>query len=225
MSEVDTGLPPLFDGLLATAYDEPAETSPREIEVPDDDEIPTRTRKPRSDKGKPRGPRGTTGPRGGRSTSDKKLAEDLLNPYAKVIKGIAFAAPTVAAVMSYKGESTMNAVVALATPKMKAALANVARIGPGADLIEFGAMVLVAAGMDFGRIKPGSIVAEATGVQDIWNMVHPDVPEQDQHFGRPPVDHEQAADNVHPFPGTAPMAEYPPVGASMFTSYPGAPAS
>jgi len=225
MSEVDTGLPPLFDGLLATATDEPADsTSPREIEVPDDDEIPTRTRKPRSDKGKPRGPRGTTTPRtGGRSTSDKKLAEDLLNPYAKVIKGIAFAAPTLAAVLTYKGEASMNALVALASPKMKAALSNVARIGPGADLIEVIAMGFVAGAMDFGRIQPGSMVAQATGVQEIWDLVHPPVPE-DQQFGRPNVDHEPVVDNVHPFPAPS-MPGYPGAGESMFVSYPGVPAS
>lgn len=225
MSEVDTGLPPIFGSLLAGATDEPL--APNEIEVPDDEDsedTPTRTRKPRSDRGKPRGPRGSTGPRS-RSTSDKKLADDLLNPWAKIIKGVAFGAPTLAAVMTQQGESTMNALVAVASPKMKAALSNVARIGPGADLIEAVAMMIVAAGMDFGAVPPGSMIAQATGVQTLYDLVHPPIP-KDQQSGRPDVDHEPRADNdnVHPFPGPQ-MPGYPGQGESMFVSYPGAPAS
>lgn len=224
MSEVDTGLPPLFDTLLSNATDEPLDAP--EIEQPDDTgDAPQRTRKPRSDKGKPRGPRGSATPRG-RSTSDKKLADDLLNPWSKAIKGIAFAAPTLAAVMTQQAESTMTALVSLASPKMKAALTKVARVGPGADLIEAGAMMVIAAGMDFGRIQPNSPVAVFSGVQNFYNLVHPPVPEE-QRFGRPepsfPAQDEPQPEpsNVHPFPGTG---DYP-MGGSMFTSYPGTPAS
>jgi hypothetical protein len=222
MSEVDTGLPPIFDTLLAGATDEPL--APHEIEALDDsdDDAPSRTRKPRSDKGKPRGPRGGSPTPRSRSTSDKKLADDLLNPWAKIIKGVAFAAPTMAAVMTQQGEQTMNALVAVASPKMKAALSSVARIGPGADLIEAIAMMLVAGGLDFGMVKPGSVIAEATGVQPLYDLVHPPK-DQDQHFSRPEVDHDPAADNVHPFPSS--MPDYPAAGGSMFMSYPGAPAS
>jgi hypothetical protein len=216
MSEVDTGLPPLFDSLLASATDEPIEVP--EFESPDDsDDSVSRTRKPRSDKGKTRGPRGgTTTATRGRSTSDKKLADDLLNPWGKGIKAVAFAAPTLAAVMTQQAETTMTAIVSLASPKMKAALTKVSRIGPGADLVEAIAMMIVAGAMDFGRIPPASPIAIVTGVQQFYDLVHP--PEQDPQFGRPSsVDHGPAADNVHPFPSTP---DYP-AGGSIFTSYPG----
>lgn len=224
MSEVDTGLsglPPLFDGLLANATDEPLDSP--DFDTPDDgDEPPVRTRKTRSDKGKPRGTRGPTGPRG-RSTSDKKLAEDLLNPWAKVIKGLSFAAPTMAAVMTAQGETTMNALVAIASPKMKAALAKAARVGPGADLLEAGAMMFVAGAMDFGMIKPNSPAAVFSGVQSFYDMVHPPVPEEHA-MGRPESATPPEANNVHQFPGN-PLADYPATGGSMFTSYPGAPSA
>lgn len=225
MSEVDTGLPPIFGSLLAGAVDEPRD--PDTIDVPDDvedsDDAPSRTRKPRSDKGKPRGPRGgSTTPRG-RSTSDKKLADDLLNPYAKIIKAVSFAAPTLAAVMTAQGEQTMNALVAVASPKMKAALSKAARIGPGADLFEAVSMMLIAGGMDFGVVKPNSPTAMLTGVQSFYDMVHPPVPDE-YAMGRPDsAPTEQAPNNVHAFPGN-PLGDYPTAGTSMFTSYPGAPA-
>lgn len=223
MSDVDTGLPPLFDSLLSNATDEPLDT-PDDVDTETGEtDPPTRTRKPRSDKGQARGPRGATGPRmGGRSTSDKKLAEGLLNPWAKAIKAVAYPMPTLAAVMTQQGESTMNALVSLASPKMKAALAKAARIGPGADLIESVAMMIIAAAMDIGKVPPNSPLAVLSGVQSFFDYTHPETSES-QTFAAP----QAVPDNVHPFPRNESVvpgmwADSPEMSnGSMFTPYPG----
>lgn len=174
---------PEFADLFEASTDEPVAQ-----------DAPVRTRRPRSDKGQPRGARGT----GGTSTRDKKLAADLLNPWAKGIKAVAYPLPTLAAVMTAQGETTMTALVAIASPKMKEALTKAAKVGPGADLLEAVAMMVIAALMDIGKVRPESPIAAFSGVQEFFDLTHTKT---------------EVPDNVSPFPG-------PP--QTGFAPYPGA---
>lgn len=189
MSDLDT-LPPLAD-----ASYEPAEATSPDVE-PD---APKRTRRPRSDKGVKRGPRGSTV----RSTKDKQLAEDLLGPWSMIVMALSIPMPTVAAVLSQRSEKSTAAIVALAPPKMKEALTKASKFAPAADLAQTIAMAFVAAMLDIGKLEPGSMVANMTGVQELFEMTHePVVPEQTA----------ETPNNVHPFPST-------PV--TTFSAYPG----
>jgi hypothetical protein len=174
----DTDVMPEFD--LGTVEFEP-------------DEAPKKTRRPRSDKGVPRGTRSTGGTS---SAKDKKLAEDLLDPWAKIIKGISFMMPTVAAVMAQRGEKTTTAIVSVASPKMKEALAKASKFGPATDLVETGLMIAIAAMMDAGRIPDGSPIAAFTGVQELFDLTHQNDNEQ------PTPDAFPAPPGYAPFPGS-----------------------
>jgi hypothetical protein len=134
------------------------------------DDAPKRTRKPRSDKGQPRGTRGARS--SGATAADRKLADDLLNPWGKAIKGVSFVMPTVGAVMAAKGELATAGIVAVSSPKMKAALAKAAKVGPGADLVEILVMMVVAGMVDMGQIAPDSFIPEAMGVKEYFDATH-----------------------------------------------------
>lgn len=110
-----------------------------------------RTRKPRSDKGQARATS---------STSTKKLANELLNPWAKLSKALALPFPTVAAVMATRGENTMDALVSIASghPRMLAALTKASKVGPAADLAETAMYIVVAAMLDLGKLNVESPV-------------------------------------------------------------------
>lgn len=131
----------------------------------------TRTRKPRSDAGKPRGTR---------STSNKKLADDLLIPYAAIFSSMMMVSPTGAAVFLSRGERTVNAIISLCSgsPKMMAALKKGAKFGPGADIAQTVVMGVCAMGIDAGRIPPGAPLAQVLGVTAIYRELHPEGPEQ-----------------------------------------------
>jgi hypothetical protein len=136
-----------------------------------------RPRKKRSDAGQPRGPRGSTGtrkPRTGMTAADKKLADELLNPLAKIITGLQFVAPTAAGVLSMRGEATTQGLVSLASPKMKEALAKVSKTGPGLDLAETVLLMVIAFAVDFGRVEPDSPIALLTGVRKVYEETHPE---------------------------------------------------
>lgn len=155
-----------------------------------DDEAPTRTRKPRSDKGKPRGPR-STGTSGRRSKSAivNQITEDLMVPYAGLAASLAFTAPTVSGVLLTRGEETVGAVVQLAAknPKMLAALQKASQVTPVVKLIETMLMVGVAGAMDFGRIPPENPLGMALGVSAIYAQTHDmsGVPQTDQYTAGP----------------------------------------
>lgn len=133
----------------------------------------TRQRRTRSDAGKPRGPRGS----GGSTTTtgsiskaaSNKLADELLDPWAKLAKGLAFTSPTTSAVLIARGEATTSALVRIAEkhPKMLKALQNVGQIGPGSDIAETLVMVAVALQIDSGRMPPTHPIAAAMGVSAI----------------------------------------------------------
>lgn len=136
-------------------------------------EAPTRTRKPRSDKGVPRGSRsGTTAPR--RSTGTAKLAQDLADPIAKLAMGIAFQSPTAAAVLITRGDETAKALVAIAEkhPRMLAALQRVSQVGPASDLVQTGVMLVIALQLDMGRLQPSHPLASLTGVTALFEQTH-----------------------------------------------------
>lgn len=138
-------------------------------DLPSPDDAPTRTRKPRADKGQPRGPRG-----GPRATTRSKLATDLLDPLAKFAQVFTFVAPTVSAVIISRGEKVTTALVEIAKdhPRMMAALQRASQIGPASDLIEFAAMIFIAGAMDFGRIPPEHPLGVITGVSHFYHMTH-----------------------------------------------------
>lgn len=160
-SVAETSVLPDLDALAASATFEDA--------VPPPDDAPTRTRKPRADKGQPRGPRG-----GPRASTRGKLATDLLDPLAKLAQGLAFVAPTVSAVIISRGEKVTTALVEIAKdhPKMMAALQRASQIGPASDLVEFGFMLFIAGAMDFGRIPPNHPLGMITGVTHLYHQTH-----------------------------------------------------
>lgn len=167
------------------------------IDQPTEDK-PVRTRKPRSDKGVPRGARG---PRGSRSTSDKKLAEDLLGPWAKSIKVVAVPFPTLAAVMAEQGEKATEGIVALATPKMKAALAKASKAAPVLDLAEIIGMMIVAVLLDIQKLNPDAPLVLFSGVRKHFDMTHE-------------MHQEIIPDNVSQFP-TSPVSGFAPFPGSV----------
>lgn len=174
MAESDTF--PDFD-LSGATFDDASEPAP------------ARTRKPRADKGVPRGPRGSGTTNRSSSTKDRKLAEDLLGPWALIVKGLAIPMPTLAGVLSERGEQTMNGVVALASPKMKEALTKAAKVGPGAEILETLAMAIIAAMVDLGKIDPDSFLVENTGVRKAFDATHK-------------LDTDAMASETNGFPGT-----------------------
>lgn len=153
---------------------------PATVIVDDDDsepsDAPTKTRKPRSDAGVKRGPRGG----GTVKVTNTKLATQLADPLAKVAMGIGFTMPTVAAVLVARGEATAQALVDVAAghPKMLKALGRVSKVGPGTELVQTGIMIVVAAQIDVGRIPPDHPLAIPTGVNDLWAKMHPQAAQQ-----------------------------------------------
>jgi hypothetical protein len=153
--------------------------APDDAEIPDDDAAPKRTRKPRSDKGQPRGTRGTGG-RPSRASASKKLADELLQPWAVIAAGCSMTAPTVAGVMMERGEKTVDSIVKIAEkhPRMMKALQKASEVGAFAELFQTGFQMAIAAGMDFGRIPTDSPLGMLSGVSEIYAMTHPPVPPQ-----------------------------------------------
>lgn len=137
---------------------------------------PNRTRKPRSDKGVPRGSRaaGTTTTRRS-ATSSARLAEQLSDPIAKLAMGLAFQSPTASAVMITRADETAKALVAIAEnhPRMLAALQKVSKVGPASDLLQTAAMLVIALQVDFGRLPPEHPLAAASGVTSLFAQTHP----------------------------------------------------
>lgn len=178
-----------LDAALDAAVVEP-DTDP-----PPDGDKP-RTRRPRSDKGQPRT----------RRTATKKLADELLNPWAKLATAMAFPVPTVTAVMIERGEKTTVAFTNIASryPKMLKALENVAQVGDAAEIGETALLMFVAMLMDVGRIPPEHPLGMVTGVTGLYQQVHPDMPQEDNGNG-----------NVHPFPFAPPPPGMPNMGARV----------
>lgn len=168
------------------------------VDQPTEDN-PVRTRKPRSDKGVPRG---TRGPRGSSNSSkDKKLADDLLGPWAKSIKVVAVPFPTLAAVMAESGEKATEGIVALASPKMKAALAKVSKASPALDLAEIIGMMIVAILLDIQKLNPDAPLVLFSGVRRHFDATHE-------------MHQEIVPDNVSQFP-TSPASGFAPFPGSV----------
>jgi hypothetical protein len=208
MSDTEVDEFPSLDSLMESVEFAGADTVAPDEEPAIDPVTGKKPRKKRSDAGQPRGPRGSTGPRkarGGMNAADKKLADELLNPWAKICTALAMFAPTVSGVMAQRGEATMQGVVSLASPKMKEALNKAAKTGPGLDLAETVLMIVIAAAVDFGKVEPDSPIAFLTGVRGIYDEVHPERREErapestPMEFGSfvPPPQ------GFAPFPGTA----------------------
>lgn len=174
-----------------------ADTEIETIDQPTEDK-PARTRKPRSDKGIPRGARGA---RSTGSSRDKKLAEDLLGPWAKSIKVVAVPFPTLAAVMAETGEKATEGIVSLATPKMKEALAKASKAAPILDLAEIIGMMIVAVLLDIQKLNPDAPLVLFSGVRKHFDATHE-------------MHQEVVQDNVSQFP-TSPVAGFTPFPGSV----------
>lgn len=118
-----------------------------------------RTRQPRDPSATPRT----------RTTSDAKLAQELLEPMAMLGQAVSFMSPTGGAVIIARGEVTTTALVKFAKghPRMLAALRNVSKVSPVAELIQTLAMVLIAVQVDLGTLESTAPMAQLTGVSAI----------------------------------------------------------
>jgi hypothetical protein len=116
-----------------------------------------------------RQPRDPNAPKVTRQSSDVKLAAELLEPLAMLGQAISFISPTGGAVIMARGEVTTAALVKFAKghPKMRAALANISKVSPAAELVQTVAMVLIAVQIDFGKLEPNAPFAVLTGVTSI----------------------------------------------------------
>lgn len=142
----------------------------------DEDEFPTLDEveevKParRTRQSKPRDP---NAPRATRTTSDAKLAAELMEPMAMLGQAVSFMSPTGGAVIIARGENTTTALVKFAKghPKMLAALRNVSKVSPAAELIQTLAMVIIAIQIDVQAIAPDTPIAQLTGVTSIHQQM------------------------------------------------------
>lgn len=147
------------------------------------EDAPSRTRKPRSDAGKQRKPRTPrTGP----------LIEKLLVPWATLTTLASGPLPMTASVMAMRGEPTMSALVQMAQghPKMLAALEKVGKVGPASELIQTGALLLLAVAVETGRLPVDHPVSERSGMADLYRSTHHNdagsVADAPSAFGPPP---------------------------------------
>lgn len=171
-------------------------------------------RKPRADKGVPRGPRSSTRtsggpgpgrPKGSRSsaTTDKAIAQGLVELFALLGTAAQFSMPTVGQVLIQRGEPTADALVRAAQgkPRMLAALRKMGSVGPASELLQTVAMVAVAVQLDTGRIPPNHPMAVVTGTGELWLNAHP---EPQQGPGEQYVAPGGGGFNVEPPPGFGP---------------------
>jgi hypothetical protein len=122
---------------------------------------PKRTRKPRDPNAAPRT----------RTTSDAKLAQELLEPMAMLGQAVSFMSPTAGAVVIARGEATTTALVKFAKghPKMLAALRSASKASPIAELAQTVAMIVIAFQLDLGAIQPTAPIAVLSGVSNIFS--------------------------------------------------------
>src|SRR6202012_2984767 len=144
---------------MSTALMEETDEFPDLDTIEPEEKPARRTRKPRD----PNAPART------RQSSDAKLAAELLEPMAMLGQAVSFITPTGGAVIIARGEVTTNALVKFAKghPKMRAALANITKVSPAAELMQTLAMVIIAAQIDFKNIEPTTPLAQLTGVAAI----------------------------------------------------------
>lgn len=146
------------------------------LEDVDEDEFPTlddvEEVKParRTRQSKPRDP---NAPRAARTSSDAKLASELMEPMAMLGQAVSFMSPTGGAVIIARGENTTTALVKFAKghPKMLAALRNVSKVSPAAELIQTLAMVIIAIQIDVGAAAPDTPIAQLSGVSAIHQQM------------------------------------------------------
>jgi hypothetical protein len=153
-----------------SALFEPLDPAP--VEAPDDDPPPRRRRgRPLGSRNKEAAPEAAPRPPRGRLAAGKEreLAAALADPMTKLGAAVAFALPTVGAVVVSRAETTSTALVRYAAdkPRMLAALARVSKVGPGTDIIETVAMCVIAAQLDVGRMSPDHPLGKLTGVSAI----------------------------------------------------------
>lgn len=147
-----------------------------ESELPPEESAPRRTRKPRADKGVPRGARTPGGTRRPRGTTQAKIAQDLLTPIASIAVALSMTHPTAGAVLLQRGENVANAFVEIASkhPKMLKALQAASDIGPMVTVIETGVAVATAFAVDSGNMAPDTPIAAMLGITELHAQVRGD---------------------------------------------------
>lgn len=121
-----------------------------------------------------RNPNGATSKR--RTVSDASLLEKLLLPWAGVTMAVSGALPLTGAVLEQRGEPTVKALIDLSKdhPKMRAALNKISKVGPASELVQTGALVLIAVAMETGRLPADNMVSRKMGMTDLFYQFHPD---------------------------------------------------
>jgi hypothetical protein len=125
-----------------------------------EEEKPKRTRKPRD----------PDAPRVVRKSTQQKLADELLEPWALFGKALGAISPTGGAIAVMSGEDVTRALVQVASkhPKMLAALRNISEVSPIAELAQFAAVLILAIGVDFGKVDPYAPLPRIVGITDVY---------------------------------------------------------
>lgn len=137
-------------------------------EFPDlDIETESSESKPKTRQRKPVDP---DAPKRPRTTANQKLATELLEPWALFGKSIAMISPTGGAITIHSGPEVTEALVKVAAkhPKMLAALKNVSQVSPMAELAQFAATLILAVGVDVGKVDPYSPLPRLMGITAIY---------------------------------------------------------
>jgi len=124
------------------------------------DDPPKRTRRKRADAGTPRT----------RTTSTSKLAKELAEPLVLIGTMLSMTAPLPGAVVATRADVTAAALVKMAEtrPGMMNALKRISQVGPAGELLTTLFMVLIAFQVQSERMRPDSMVAQASGITALW---------------------------------------------------------
>lgn len=131
-----------------------------EPETVEEESAPKRTRRKRADAGTPRT----------RSTSTTRLAKELAEPLVLIGTMLSMTAPLPGAVVATRADVTAAALVKMAEtrPGMMNALKRISQVGPAGELLTTLFMVLIAFQVQSERMRPDSMVAQASGVTALW---------------------------------------------------------
>jgi hypothetical protein len=125
-----------------------------------EDDAPKRTRRKRADAGTPRT----------RTTTSSKLAKELAEPLVLIGTMLSMSAPLPGAVIATRADVTAAALVKMAEtrPGMMNALKRISQVGPAGELLTTLFMVLIAFQVQSERMRPDSMVAQASGITPLW---------------------------------------------------------
>jgi hypothetical protein len=170
-----------------------------EPETVDETDAPKRTRRKRADAGTPRT----------RQTGGAKLAKELAEPLVLIGTMLSMSAPLPGAVIATRADVTAAALVKMAEtrPGMMNALKRISQVGPAGELLTTLFMVLIAFQVQSERMRPDSMVAQASGITPLWIELNGQMAAAEEAMGGP-ADGNLPHDNSFGGFGTAPP---PPV--------------